>query len=98
MNLSFPGNTSKEEVFRIIAEQISAAIRISEVDADRPWGGFFVIEEEDIDVFLYQFFPHLTKEDVGQGKLSPKLLVVNPGSRLSWQYHNRRSEIWKVIG
>jgi mannose-6-phosphate isomerase-like protein (cupin superfamily) len=31
------------------------------------------------------------------GKLSPKILVVSPGKRLSWQYHHRRAEIWRVI-
>ena len=31
------------------------------------------------------------------GKLSPKILVVQPGKRLSWQYHHRRAEIWQVI-
>jgi len=31
------------------------------------------------------------------GKLSPKVLVVAPQKRLSWQYHFRRAEIWKVI-
>jgi mannose-6-phosphate isomerase-like protein (cupin superfamily) len=30
-------------------------------------------------------------------KLSPKILIVKPLSRLSWQYHFRRSEIWKVL-
>ena len=29
-------------------------------------------------------------------KLSPKILVIAPNKRLSWQYHHRRSEIWKV--
>ena len=31
-----------------------------------------------------------------EGKLSPKILIVKPGVRLSWQYHHRRAEIWKV--
>ena len=31
------------------------------------------------------------------GKLSPKILVVKPNSKLSWQYHHRRAEIWKVF-
>ena len=31
------------------------------------------------------------------GKLSPKILVVEPGKRLSWQYHHRRAEIWQCI-
>ena len=30
------------------------------------------------------------------GKLSPKILIVNPNSKLSWQYHHRRAEIWRV--
>jgi mannose-6-phosphate isomerase-like protein (cupin superfamily) len=30
-------------------------------------------------------------------KLSPKILIVSPGARLSWQYHYRRAEIWKCI-
>ncbi len=31
-------------------------------------------------------------------KLSPKILLVAPRTRLSWQYHHRRAEIWKCIG
>ena len=30
------------------------------------------------------------------GKLSPKILIVSPNSKLSWQYHHRRAEIWRV--
>ena len=30
-------------------------------------------------------------------KLSPKILMVAPGKRLSWQYHHRRAEIWRCI-
>src|SRR6185436_5203020 len=30
-------------------------------------------------------------------KLSPKILIVGPHLRLSWQYHHRRAEIWKCI-
>ena len=32
-----------------------------------------------------------------KSKLSPKILLIKPNKRLSWQYHNRRSEIWSVI-
>ncbi|RYE56762.1 MAG: phosphoheptose isomerase, partial [Sphingobacteriales bacterium] len=31
------------------------------------------------------------------GKLSPKILIVAPEKRLSWQYHHRRAEIWQVV-
>jgi mannose-6-phosphate isomerase-like protein (cupin superfamily) len=30
-------------------------------------------------------------------KLSPKILVVAPNKRLSWQFHHRRAEIWKIL-
>lgn len=29
--------------------------------------------------------------------MSPKILIVAPEKRLSWQYHQRRAEIWRVI-
>jgi len=67
-------------------------------DENRPWGGFFVIEENDAEKFISLFFPHLKKEDLMiSGKLSPKILLVAPQKRLSWQYHYRRAEIWKLI-
>jgi len=28
---------------------------------------------------------------------SPKILFVAPHKKLSWQYHHRRSEVWRVI-
>ena len=69
------------------------------MDLSRPWGGFFVLNENHAELFISNYFPHLKKEDlmIG-GKLSPKILVVAPGKRLSWQYHHRRAEIWKLIG
>ncbi len=68
-------------------------------DDARPWGGFLVIDENDRKKFIAAFFPQLTKEQLSvSGKLSPKILIVAPGKRLSWQYHHRRAEIWKLIG
>lgn len=95
-NLSGKG---KEEVFKIAKRLLSEqqfTIHLS--DTDRPWGGFFVIEEEHTKDFISQFFPALSWSDFEQfKKLSPKLLIVAPGKRLSWQYHHRRSEIWRVL-
>ena len=28
--------------------------------------------------------------------MSPKILIVKPNARLSWQYHHRRAAIWQV--
>lgn len=67
-------------------------------DDKRPWGGFLVIEETEAEKFIHTFFPEFKKSDLEiSGKLSPKILLVAPDKRLSWQYHHRRAEIWKLI-
>lgn len=67
-------------------------------DLRRPWGGFYVIDESQAEKFIKQFFQEENFEELNiTGKLSPKILMVAPGKRLSWQYHNRRAEIWKCI-
>jgi mannose-6-phosphate isomerase-like protein (cupin superfamily) len=100
MELHFSSKTPKELVFENIAEYIHLRkLKINKQDNTRPWGGFFVIEETDSEKFIQLYFPHLTKEELNiSGKLSPKILVVAPNKRLSWQYHHRRAEIWKLIG
>ena len=68
-------------------------------DFNRPWGGFFVIEEDQKDLFLDTYYPGADKSELTKGgKVSPKILLVMPDKRLSWQYHHRRSEVWKVVG
>jgi mannose-6-phosphate isomerase len=65
---------------------------------ERPWGGFLVIDETQAQEFSNKFFKGLDVNilKIG-GKLSPKILIVKPKARLSWQYHNRRAEIWQVF-
>lgn len=67
-------------------------------DHNRPWGGFFVIAEEQAQEFSNQYFEGLDVSGLKiSGQLSPKILIVAPKKRLSWQYHHRRAEIWRVI-
>ena len=67
-------------------------------DHHRPWGGFFVIAEEQAQQFANQYFDGLEVSILKRGgALSPKILVVSPEKRLSWQYHHRRAEIWRII-
>ena len=67
-------------------------------DHNRPWGGFFVIAEEQAQEFANLYFDGLEVSTLKRGgALSPKILVVAPEKRLSWQYHHRRAEIWRVI-
>ena len=61
-------------------------------DLTRPWGGFYVIDEAQASQFAQQFFPEEDFESLKiSEKLSPKILMVAPGKRLSWQYHHRRA-------
>ena len=67
-------------------------------DRGRPWGGFYVINEAQAGAFAKHFFPEEDFEKLKiSEKLSPKILLVAPGKRLSWQYHFRRAEIWRCI-
>ena len=76
----------------------SQKLNIIDKDTDRPWGGFFVISENNAQDFSNIYFNGLNTEELKvSGKLSPKILIIAPNKRLSWQYHHRRSEIWKVV-
>jgi mannose-6-phosphate isomerase-like protein (cupin superfamily) len=76
----------------------SFGFKIVSKDFQRPWGGFLVINENQAQNFSNQFFKGVDIEDLKiSGKLSPKILIVKPDARLSWQYHHRRAEIWKVF-
>ena len=100
MSLNFKSNIPKELIFEHVAEYLQLKkLKINKQDNTRPWGGFFVIEEAEAEKFINLYFPGFTKEALNiSGKLSPKILIVAPEKRLSWQYHNRRAEIWKLIG
>jgi mannose-6-phosphate isomerase len=98
MNLKFNNNQSKESVFTEIKTQLeNHDYKIIKQDSTRPWGGFFVIDEGQVQKFVTKYFPKIKVEDLQiTQKLSPKILVVAPEKRLSWQYHDRRAEIWVV--
>ena len=67
-------------------------------DLNRPWGGFYLIDEDQSKKFINLFFNKSISKSIDfSNKLSPKILIIKPNKRLSWQYHNRRSEIWSVI-
>lgn len=73
-------------------------LNIISKDIKRPWGGFYLIDESQTKMFSNLFFNKLNLSKFKySGKLSPKILVIKPKKRLSWQYHYRRSEIWSVI-
>jgi len=85
MHLNFKNDTPKELVFETVAEYLQHQnLKIDKQDSTRPWGGFYVIEENEAEKFISLYFPHLTKEESNiSGNLSPKLLVVAPDKTLS---------------
>ena len=97
---SLSSATDKADVFTQIQTFLDKqGFAVISKDHTRPWGGFFVLDESQAPAFIQTFFSHLSLKDFeGFEKLSPKILVVGPNKRLSWQYHHRRAEIWKLIG
>lgn len=95
LNLSGDKNAVFDTVETFLTEM---GFTIIGKDFNRPWGGFFVLDESEAEEFGSLFFPgiEVTSLKIG-GKLSPKILMVHPGKRLSWQYHHRRAEIWKLV-
>ncbi len=67
-------------------------------DFNRPWGGFFVLDELQANKFAALYFPGIDLSTLAiSGKFSPKILMVESNQRLSWQYHHRRAEIWNLV-
>lgn len=91
---------SKKSMFQHIKKKLSDQnIHIVSRDMERPWGGFFVISPESLTDFTNTYFTSLETLDpsIRHLPMSPKLLLVAPHAKLSWQYHHRRSEVWSVV-
>ena len=91
--------SQKRALFHQVAETLKQqGFTIAKEDPTRPWGGFFVIDEAQAQEFANTYFDGLLVDSLRiSGRLSPKILVVAPHQRLSWQYHHRRAEIWQVV-
>ncbi|MBS1977986.1 MAG: phosphoheptose isomerase [Bacteroidetes bacterium] len=99
MNIKFHDSETRESVFAKVQRHLDELkLRATSRDMNRPWGGFFVIDESQAHDFGGHFFPGIEVRSLQiSGKLSPKILMVQPSMRLSWQYHFRRAEIWKLV-
>lgn len=89
----------KQNLFNATHEKLkNEGFNIVDKDFERPWGGFFVIDESEAQKFIDRYFDDVEMSEANiTGKLSPKILLVEPGKRLSWQYHHRRAEMWQVV-
>ncbi|HSW91537.1 MAG TPA: hypothetical protein VLG09_02745 [Candidatus Saccharimonadales bacterium] len=88
-------------VAQIVEAVESAGYTIVDLNDTKPWGAYMRMESSQAERFMKEFFPGLTIEEARLGmsdaELSPKLLIVAPNQRLSWQYHNRRAERWTFL-
>ena len=96
-DLSLKGE--KPEVLASVEKYLlDSGFRVAAKDFHRPWGGFFVLDESQAHKFGQLYFPSVELSTLKiSGKLSPKILMVQTDKRLSWQYHHRRAEIWKLV-
>ena len=96
---SYP--TAPDLLAAIASAAKQAGYHVAETDDARPWGGFIRFEYADGDMFVDEFFtgtdPVVARLGNPQAELSPKILLVAPKQRLSWQVHARRAERWKFI-
>ncbi|SNS21394.1 mannose-6-phosphate isomerase, type 2 [Belliella buryatensis] len=91
-------DSTKSEIFSQIEFQLKEFhLEIIALDQNRPWGGFFVIEPNQIESFTSIFFEKEILDLSGSSSFSPKILLVAPFQKLSWQYHYRRYELWNLI-
>jgi len=91
-------NLSKEEAIgKIEAWFKELGLEVSQKDLQRPWGAFWYIKPEKLNLFLSLFFSEIEKGKQEKLNLSPKILLIAPHQRLSWQWHQRRLEIWKIL-
>lgn len=85
-------------VNQVRANLTDKGFQIEKEDLDRPWGGFLVIRESQCLQFAAMYFDlpadFLLNPDL---RINGKVLFVAPNKRLSWQYHQRRTEIWQVL-
>lgn len=90
---------SKELIVEVARHEIgNREYTIVDEAPNKPWGAYFRFSEEDLHSFLGHFYQgdgYTPQEGMSQ---SPKILLMAPDGRLSWQWHHRRSEVWKMVG
>src|SRR3989344_9480594 len=89
----------KVEAFAKVADfLINKKYKFVNLDIMRPWGFYLYIDEDQIDKFIKDFYEGVKLEGIDTSlPLQPKVMVLQPDHRLSWQYHNRRIEIWRCL-
>ena len=87
MNAKLSLAGEKAEVLVEVEKYLSEnGFKIAAKDFNRPWGGFFVLDESQAPKFQQLYFPNVELSTLRiSGKLSPKILMVQANKWLSWQ-------------
>lgn len=101
-SLSTNAEIVKEELLdQIEAAALAEGYEIVDRNDTKPWGAYLRFDGKKAEEFINEFFPGLTLEEARLGihdaELSPKILLVSPSHRLSWQKHDRRAERWAFL-
>jgi len=91
MNQNFNGKLEK-----FISELENSDIKINRFVLDKPWGGYLEIHNDSLMIFLKSYFTY-DLDLIKTNEISAKILIIKKDKQFSWQYHLKRSEIWKVI-
>jgi mannose-6-phosphate isomerase len=89
----------KLKAFQMTSDDLaSRGFRFVYLEVLRPWGFFFYIDPEQTDKFIEEFYKGVPLAGIDESlPLQPKILGIVPAKKLSWQYHRRRSEIWRCV-
>jgi len=99
LEFSYPATLEKPALATQFKSDIEKlGFTIVEADFNRPWGGFFRLDDTQAPEFITRYFEGVALPAFAQAApMSPKFLVVEPEMKLSWQVHERRSEFWRVL-
>ncbi len=90
--------TKHSQMESLLAESRNFNLRLSEVNASKPWGGYLRFSRDSLVPFLAAYWLDITFDPpLDENNVDPKILLVGPHQMLSLQWHRRRGEIWRVI-
>ena len=102
MSGNYEFDTQSKDKLRVFQQAASILItnrfRMIDLDITRPWGFFLSVDETQVSEFIKEFYDGIELKGINANlPLRPKFLGIEPGKRLSWQYHHRRAEIWHCL-
>ncbi len=97
VELNFSDPSNKWAVLREIKDKLimQPGFIMDDVDEHKPWGAYYRFVGSQKQKFLDEYYSDVDIDVPGE--VNPKYLVFEPGKKLSFQYHDRRAETWKVI-